>query len=211
MAQATGALLAALGVRPDVLIGHSAGAALGARMCLDGHVTPRILISLNGAFLPLPGLAGLVFPPMAKVMAALPFAPRFFAGQAGDPRSIERLIDGTGSRLDERAKALYARLVRNPGHVAGALAMMAQWDVQPLLRDLPRLQPRLHLLVADKDLTVPPSQADRVRSLFLDPTEVGLQRLSGLGHLAHEEDPQQLSALCVGAAQAAGVDCAAQG
>jgi magnesium chelatase accessory protein len=211
MAQATGALLATLGVRPDVLIGHSAGAALGARMCLDGHVTPRSLISLNGAFLPLPGLAGLVFPPMAKVMAALPFAPRFFAGQAGDPRSIERLIDGTGSRLDAQAKALYAMLVRNPGHVAGALAMMAQWDVQPLLRDLPRLQPKLHLLVADKDLAVPPSQADRVRSLFANPAAVGLQRLVGLGHLAHEEDPQQLTTLCVDAAQAAGVDCAAQG
>ncbi len=205
MAQAAGALLQSLDVKPDVVIGHSAGAALGARMCLDGHVAPRLLISLNGAFLPLGGLAGVVFPPVAKVMAALPFAPRFFAGQAGDPRSVDRLIDSTGSSLDTEGRAFYARLVRNPGHVAGALAMMANWDVNPLLRDLPRLAPKLVLLVADKDLTVPPAQGERVRSMCPDPSAVDLHRVSGLGHLAHEEDPARVAALCVDAARTAGV------
>ena len=205
MAQAAGALLELLGAQPDVVIGHSAGAALGARMCLDGLVKPRLLISLNGAFLPLGGLAGVLFPPVAKVMAALPFAPRFFAGQASDPRSVERLIDSTGSTLDAEARAFYARLVRNPGHVAGALAMMANWDVNPLLRDLPRLAPKLVLVVADKDLTVPPAQGERVRSMWPDPSAVELHRVSGLGHLAHEEDPAQVAALCVDAARAAGV------
>jgi magnesium chelatase accessory protein len=205
MAQAAGSLLQLLGAQPEVVIGHSAGAALGARMCLDGHVKPRLLISLNGAFLPLGGLAGVVFPPVAKVMAALPFAPRFFAGQASDPRSVERLIDSTGSTLDAEGRAFYARLVRNPGHVAGALAMMANWDVNPLLRDLPRLAPRLVLVVADKDLTVPPAQGTRVRSMWPDPSAVELHRLKGLGHLAHEEDPAQVAALCIEAARAAGV------
>ncbi len=205
MAQAAGALVQLLGAQPDVVIGHSAGAALGARMCLDGLVKPRLLISLNGAFLPLGGLAGVLFPPVAKVMAALPFAPRFFAGQASDPRSVERLIDSTGSTLDAEARAFYARLVRNPGHVAGALAMMANWDVNPLLRDLPRLAPKLVLVVADKDLTVPPAQGERVRSMWPDPSAVELHRVSGLGHLAHEEDPAQVAALCVDAARAAGV------
>ena len=93
MARAAGELMKALDARPDVVIGHSAGAALAARMCLDGQLAPKLLVSLNGAFLPLPGLAGVVFPPVAKVMAALPFAPSFFANQAGDPRSIDRLID----------------------------------------------------------------------------------------------------------------------
>ena len=205
VAQAAGALLQSLDVKPDVVIGHSAGAALGARMCLDGLVKPRLLISLNGAFLPLGGLAGVLFPPVAKVMAALPFAPRFFAGQASDPRSVERLIDSTGSTLDADGRAFYARLVRNPGHVAGALAMMANWDVNPLLRDLPRLAPKLVLVVADKDLTVPPAQGERVRSMWPDRSAVELHRVSGLGHLAHEEDPAQVAALCVDAARAAGV------
>ena len=151
--------------------------------------------TLGAAYLPLP-YAG---------SAALPFAPRFFAGQASDPRSVERLIDSTGSTLDAEARAFYARLVRNPGHVAGALAMMANWDVGPLLRDLPRLGPKLVLVVADKDLTVPPAQGTRVRSMWPDPSAVELHRLKGLGHLAHEEDPAQVAALCIEAARAAGV------
>jgi hypothetical protein len=36
---------------------------------------------------------------------------------------------------------------------------------------------------------------------------VDLQRLAALGHLAHEEDPAQVSAACVAAARAAGVAC----
>jgi magnesium chelatase accessory protein len=176
-------------------------------MCLDGQLAPKLLISLNGAFLPLPGLAGVVFPPVAKVMAALPFAPSFFANQAGDPRSIDRLIDSTGSTLDAPARALYAKLVRNPGHVQGALAMMANWDVRPLLRDLPGLSTRLLLVVADKDQTVAPEQAQQVRAMCAGASAVEVHRLAGLGHLAHEEDPAQVSAACVAAARAAGVAC----
>ena len=157
--------------------------------------------------MPLPGLAGVVFPPVAKVMAALPFAPRFFASQASDPRSIDRLIDSTGSTLDAPARALYARLVRNPGHVEGALAMMANWDVRPLLRDLPGLSTRLLLVVADKDKTVAPEQAQQVRAMCAGASAVEVHRLAGLGHLAHEEDPAQVSAACEAAARAAGVAC----
>ena len=149
----------------------------------------------------------MVFPPVAKMMAALPFAPSFFASQAADPRSIDRLIDSTGSTLDVAARALYARLVRNPGHVEGALAMMANWDVGPLLRDLPDLSTRLLLVAADKDKTVAPEQAQQVRAMCAGASAVEVHRLAALGHLAHEEDPAQVSSLCVAAARAAGVAC----
>ncbi len=197
MAQAMAALLEAMGVKPAIVIGHSAGAALGARMCLDGHVAPQTLVSVNGAFMPLGGLAGVLFPPVAKLMAALPFAPGFVARRATDPRAIARLVSDTGSVLDVGCTALYAKLVSNPGHVEGALAMMANWDVRPLLRDLPRLQTPLALIAADNDLAVPPAQAQRVRALLPLEARVTLKRLPGLGHLAHEEQPETVAGLCV--------------
>lgn len=200
MSQAVALVLDALSLRPDIVIGHSAGAALGARMCLDAHIAPQILISINGAFLPLGGLAGVLFPPVARLMAALPFAPGFVARRATDRGAIERLVSGTGSALDATGTALYAKLVSNPGHVEGALAMMAAWDVKPLLRDLPRLQTPLALIAADKDLAVPPSQADQVRALLPELSRVTLTRLPGLGHLAHEEQPETVAALCIKAA-----------
>ncbi len=199
MASAVTSLLEVLAVQPAILIGHSAGAALGARMCLDGHIAPQCMVSINGAFMPLGGLAGLLFPPAAKLMAALPFAPGFVARRAADPRAIARLVSDTGSVLDAQGMALYGRIVSNPGHVEGALAMMANWDVQPLLRDLPRLSTPVRLIVADQDRAVPPSQAQQVLSML--PTQDGttLIRLSGAGHIVHEEQPERVAALCLAA------------
>jgi magnesium chelatase accessory protein len=202
MALAVKSLLDVLDVQPTILIGHSAGAALGARICLDGHLAPQCLISINGAFMPLGGLAGVLFPPAAKLMASLPFAPGLVARRATDPRAIARLVSDTGSVLDEAGMALYGRIVGNPGHIEGALAMMANWDVQPLLRDLPLLSTPVRLIVADKDRAVPPAQAQRVLSLLPPQAGTALIRLSGGGHIVHEEQPEMVASLCVSALDA---------
>ena len=192
MSRAVAGLLQTLGLRPDLVIGHSAGAAIAARMCLDGHIAPAALFSLNGAFLPLAGLPGILFPPVAKLMAATPLAAQLFSWRAADRRAVQRLIDGTGSTLDANGLALYARLVRNPGHAAGALAMMANWDLRPLQRDLPGLRPRLTLVVGANDRAVPPQQAQRVLQLLPSARVI---TLPGLGHLAHEEQPLEVASL----------------
>ena len=64
----------------------------------------------------------------------------------------------------------------------------------PLLRDLPRLQPPLHLVVGDRDGTVPPAQAAQVQQKV---PASRLHTLPGLGHLAHEEAPQAVADLLV--------------
>lgn len=180
------ALLRALGVEPVLAIGHSAGAAILARMAIDGMLQPRALVSVNGALLPLPGWSGAVFPPVARLLAANSLAARLFAWRAGDPGAVRRLVASTGSTLDAEGLQLYARLIRSPAHVAGTLQMMAAWDLEPMQRDLARLAPPLLLVVGMQDGTVAPSESDRVRRILPRATQV---RLPGLGHLAHEERP----------------------
>ena len=192
MAQALAALLGQLGAVPAVVIGHSAGAAIAAHMALAGLIAPRALVGLNAALLPLHGLPGLVFAPMARVLAGAAVVPRLFAWRAQQLASVERLIARTGSTIDATGVALYARLVRNPGHVAGALAMMANWDLEPLLAGLPRLAPAPLLVVGANDTTLPPDQADRVAARVPGARVV---RLAGLGHLAHEERPHEVAQL----------------
>jgi magnesium chelatase accessory protein len=189
MAKAVHALLQTLGVTPALVIGHSAGAAIGVRMCLDGLIAPQRVVGINGAFLPLGGLAGQLFSPVAKLMAAAPFVPKLFSWRAGDPTVLQKLIDSTGSTLDATGLALYGKLVANPGHAAGALGMMANWDLPQLARDLPQLATPLSLVVGSNDRTISPQQASRVLAMLPPRARSALVLLEGLGHLAHEERP----------------------
>ena len=188
MAAALDALLGSLNLEPSLVIGHSAGAAIGARMCLDGAIAPRLLVGINGALLPLGGLAGQIFSPAAKLMSALPFVPTLFSWQASNPGILQKLIGSTGSTLDADGMALYGQLVSNPGHAAGALGMMANWDLPQLAHDLPKLKTRLALFVGSNDQTISPRQAGRLAALL--PASPHVVTLQGLGHLAHEERPE---------------------
>ncbi len=169
-------------------------------MCLDGQIAPRQLVSLNGALLPLRGLPGQVFSPMAKLAAATSLLPRLFAWHArADRKVIERLIRDTGSTLDPVGTELYQRLARSPGHVGAAFGMMAKWDLHALARDLPRLQTPLTLVVGGRDRAIPASDAERVRRLL---PAARLVPLPDLGHLAHEERPDEVAGIILDLASA---------
>jgi magnesium chelatase accessory protein len=202
MATGLTALLRTIDRVPSVVAGHSAGAAILARMCLDGAISPR-LISLNGAFMPLLGLPGQIFSPLARLFSNSRVIPRVFAFHAGvDANVISRLIRNTGSRLDAEGERLYRILARSPRHVAAAFAMMANWDLHPLVRDLGKLAPPLVLAVGTDDRTIRPSDAARVRAVL---SRAEIVQLRALGHLAHEENPELVAGLVLERARAAGV------
>jgi len=192
MAQATSALLKALQIAPELAVGHSAGAAIIVRQTLDKGMAPHALISLNGAFLPFGGIAGHIFSPIAKVLAMNPFVPAYFARRCSDDGVIERMLDETGSHIDDEGRELYRRLAANAAHVAGALGMMASWNLRPLANELQQLSTPLTLVVGTADKTVPPAQSEEVLRLVRNAT---LIRWRGLGHLAHEEKPELFIAL----------------
>ena len=197
MAQAIQALLSVLGLSPALVIGHSAGAAIGVRMCLDSLITPKLILSINGAFLPLGGMAGQLFSPVARLMSALPFVPQIFSWRAADAAVLQRLVDSTGSRLDATGMALYGKLVGNPVHAAGALGMMANWDLPHLVQDIPRLKTPLSLVVASQDRTISPREATRVMAILPQSARRDLITLPSLGHLAHEERPDLVAAAVI--------------
>jgi magnesium chelatase accessory protein len=192
MAAATGALLDRLGVRPALIAGHSAGAAIGARMLIEQPGLARGLVSLNGALLPFPGAAAELFPGLARLLFVNPLTPRLFALQAGFIDPARFLSRATGSRIDAGGVRHYARLFGRPRHVGAALEMMANWDLKALKRDLPRLDCPVLLIAGSNDLAVPATTAREVAEL-VPQAEVAI--LSGLGHLAHEESPDEVAGL----------------
>ncbi len=192
MSEAIAALLAELGVKPELAIGHSAGAAVLLRMAIDGLIAPRQIVAINGAIEPFGGLAGQIFAPIARMLALWPAVPSVFAWRASDPNVVGDLLRRTGSRIDAEGAAQYGVLARNPAHVGAALGMMANWDLHGLQRDLARTPGRVMLMAGAMDAMVPPTDALATQARIPGARVV---RLKALGHLAHEERPDLFARL----------------
>lgn len=190
MAEDLLALCAALGEAPAAAVGHSAGAALALRLA---ELAPlRAVAGINAALGTFEGVAGVLFPMLARALRAAPFVAPAFARLAGTTPRVAALLSSTGSRLDAGGVELYRRLVARPEHVEGALAMMAAWRLDGLLSRLPGIDVPTLLIAGAEDRTVAPAVSARAGGR-LPRAEVRL--LSGLGHLAHEEAPGRVADL----------------
>ena len=192
MAAALGGLLRRLEFEPEMVIGHSAGAAVMVQMCLDSHIEPATLISLNGALQPFGGYSNPLVAGLTRLIAAAPLLPRLISLRLARRASIPE------SQLDA-----YVSLLESDRHVAAALRMMANWDLKTFAGRLPALEPPLELVVCGGDRAVPPQQAESVAERL---PNARLHRLPGLGHLGHEEDPERVFALIRTLARDAGLE-----
>ncbi len=192
MARGLTALLGKLGVEPEGIVGHSAGAAIAMQMALTKAVAPSCLICLNGALLPFKGVASQLFPSVARLLVLNPLVPRLFAWRAGSTEAVTQLLEGMGSRLDARGQDLYQRLFSNRVHIASTLGMMANWDLEALGRSFGRLDLPVLLVVGAGDRAVPPGDAREVARRLPD---ARIETLPGAGHLVHEEKPADIAAL----------------
>ena len=191
MARSIAELLRSMKLEPQAIVGHSAGAAIAIRMVLDGLAKPKTIVGLDAALLPFPGLASRLFPALAKALFVNPLVPHIFARIARTPGEIGRFLErSTGSRIEPAGIDCYERLFATPGHCAGAIGMMADWDLAAFERDLPSLTIPLRLLHGTADSAIPPANARAAAGRVVDGKLVPLE---GLGHLAHEERPEQVA------------------
>ena len=187
MARAAGQLMTVMELTPQIIVGHSAGAAIAIRMAIDGIAQPACIIGLSAALLPFPGLAAMLFPSLARALFVNPFAPHIFAAMARSAGETGRfLARSTGSAIDQAGIDAYGRLFATPAHCAGAITMMAEWDLDSLKRDLPRLRTPLLLIHGEGDAAIPLATAEEAAALI---PGARIVMLPGLGHLAHEEQP----------------------
>ncbi|MBY6122271.1 alpha/beta fold hydrolase [Mameliella alba] len=185
MTEDIAALCAAQGWHPAVVIGHSAGGAIALNLARRLRPAPAV-VCLNAALGRFDGAAGWLFPILAKLMAATPLAALAFTAAGASPARTRRLIASTGSRLSDEGIGYYTRLTADRAHVDGTLQMMARWNVDPVLDWLPRIETPCLMLAAEGDRAVAP-EISRRATVRLPLGQ--FQAIPGLGHLAHEEDP----------------------
>jgi magnesium chelatase accessory protein len=188
MAEDLAKLCAALEVRPAVTLGHSAGAAIALRMA---DLMPlRGVVGINAALGSFDGAAGVMFPLMARALAATPFVGAAVAKLWGTPAAVEKVLATTGSPLEAEGRAQYLRLVQDARHVEGTLGMMAAWKLDGLMARLPSLPVPVLLIASDKDNAVPPKVS---RDAVAHMQAASYAEIAGYGHLVHEEAPEAVA------------------
>lgn len=187
MAAAVSALLQAIEAKPVLAVGNSAGVVVLIRMVADQGFAPQAIFGINAALLPFDGIPGAIFLPLARLFASTSLTASLLAWRASDRVAVEALIRGTGSVPDDWGVTLYQRLLRRPAHIASTLAMMANWALDDIERDLKASPVPIVLFVGLEDRAVPPAQAYRVQRMA---PQVQVVEWAGLGHLAQEEQPE---------------------
>jgi magnesium chelatase accessory protein len=179
-------LLESLNFQPDFVVGHSAGAVILCNMALGHQINPRVIISVNGAFVPLFGVGSSFISRLGKRFSKRPLLHRILARRAFNRRNVARVLESTGSRVSEQDIELYAKLLQQPAHVMSALSLMSQWDLGSFIAQLTFLTQPLYLLVGGNDKAVPLKDVFEIMQHVKAAT---LYPLPQLGHLAHEEQP----------------------
>lgn len=141
-------------------------------------------VGINAALGSFDGAAGVMFPLMARVLAATPFVSMAASKLWGNAATVNKLLTGTGSPLDREGQAQYLRLVQDADHVAGTLGMMAQWRLDGLMARLPSLALPTLLIASDKDNAVPVKVS---RDAAAHMPLATYAEIAGFGHLVHEE------------------------
>ena len=183
-------LIQQLDVKIHTLVGHSAGAAIACQLCLKKPDLARRIISINGALLPLNGLPGLIFSPIARFSATSVLASRYFSKRLQDDQQIDRLLKNTGSVISDAQRDHYAQLCRNEHHVTAALRMMASWDLNSLYRQLPTLSVETIWIGCELDRMIPPKDTSTLVNTVPHSQAVVIKKT---GHLVHEERPDLIA------------------
>lgn len=187
MATSVATLLDEMKLAPAIVVGHSAGVAIGAQLLLD-RKWQIPLIGFTPALMPFPGLAARLFPQLAKMLFTNPFVSIIFSRMAQAPGQTARfLARATGSNIDAAGAKYYTRLFSKSGHCDGAIRMMANWRLENLRDNLSKLISPTLLIRASQDSAIPKVAVEDAAALI---PECTLEVMEKLGHLAHEEDPK---------------------
>jgi magnesium chelatase accessory protein len=186
-------LLAALGLpRPALVVGHSAGAALGVRWALASPAAPRALLGFNPSLVPPPALYLSLLAPLVTPVATSGIVTSLLAALGARTRLVDGLLDSTRSTIPVAQRARYARLFADTAHVRGTMGFMAGADLPAMLRDAPRLAIPITFVLGAGDPWVPERPLRRVIAQAFPQAE--LLVWPG-GHLLHETEPARAAAL----------------
>jgi pimeloyl-ACP methyl ester carboxylesterase len=181
------------GERPAIVVAHSFGAGAGTELALRAPGQVRRLVLVDAAL-------GLLDPPAAKagagaaVMRQPVVMQPIVAATLTNPWAMSPLLRSMLARKD--AAAPWIGTLREPMRRSGTTAGYAAWT--PALfaatdagwsrrtQGLARMRPPVALIWGEADTVTPIAQGEKLARIF---EASSFQRLPGVGHIPHIEDP----------------------
>ena len=181
-------LLDALGIEQADVIGNSHGGGIAATMAADAPGRLHRLI-LSAPINPWSEHGQLLTAALASRAGRVAF-PAIWRGLRRMRGYILRRMYGDPARIPARSVEGYVAGLMAPGTTEYLLGVMRCWhsDLRQLERIYSKLDLPVLLLWGDRDSAVLPQSAQRLRSLI---PQAELRILPGVGHLPHEEAPDE--------------------
>lgn len=187
MADGVRELLRVLDIRPDILVGHSAGGALALWLARDWPECA--VVGVNPALAPPSSLMTLLTPAV-QTLTGTGIVGYLTARLADSDFVFNSLMRSTGSVVRPEQLALYRAFAKSDRHASALMSMFAEWNLHALAERLPALANRVTLILGAKDGWVPAAATAQVAKRL---SHVALVTLPDAGHLAHEEQPERVA------------------
>jgi magnesium chelatase accessory protein len=194
MADGLRALLATLDLSPRLVVGHSAGAALGAKLILEG-LPARGFVGINPAILLRPDPRSLPFWPALEWTATRPIFVDLATRYCADRGRLAFAFNRAAPKLPPAMLDLHHRVLAQRDQHLAAFGMMARWDVRPVRRALSSFPVPALLFAGERDPWFPPQVVRALASEFPSAETIVIP---GTGHLSHEEDPDLVASHLLG-------------
>ena len=179
-------MLRKLKIEPNLVVGHSAGSAIAINLALKATFKLDCVVCLNGALGNFTGLAGILYPFLAKLLAMSPFTVPLFTSLYSSKNQVEKFLGMTGSKISSEGIAYYKKLISDKNHVEGTLSMMSQWNLNKLTLEWKNLEVPTYFILGEQDNIVQNSDS---LTAAKEIKHSRVQINANHGHLMHEEDP----------------------
>lgn len=170
---------------PELLVGHSQGAALAVGLAAEGRARGLVLASPISPWTPRPAVLAALRPRAVRRSVRAAFLPfrRVLA------RLILRRVCGPETPVTRRMVDLYAEPYADPRRADALLRIVADWRPQELERHLPDRAPPTLVVSGERDPRARPEDAARLARRLGAP----LWPARKAGHLLPDEAPALLA------------------
>ena len=178
--------------RIDLIVGHSAGAAVGLELMLAAPATLTVsgCLGIAPSLVPPPSLYSMLLGPLLAPLVGSEPSVQFAAMLARSTGMVDRLLASTGSTIDERQREAYRLLLGDAAQMRGAINFMAATDLPSLLERISGVRALCEFIVAEDDPWIPVVPLTAIIARHLPQAHVELWRG---GHMLPEADPQRVA------------------